>query len=436
MRRAERCSGDARSCVPRGTLARVTRRAALFVSLLFVVSSGCDSASVYEDCAKVEKQGTGEERCFPSTFAKEDERAREAAGFVSVGSERVPNALVSVNGKPTTTDSGGIYRFKDTPFRYDVAARIDDEVVAFSSAAQRFLDLALEREGQAKGFSGTVQLTVKDAPRAGNRLALFASGDYVVGLSGTIESGIIVSSRTFENDKAKLHVVEYPENGGLERAVAKGTVDVSVRAGTVTTATVSLDAIEERKTVTFNAASDVTDGLSFEDIEILFDMGSPLGRVPVRTMRFGQKVELPVIEDGSWLARTKATLADGAVASIGLRPFSPGDEVTLSFYAPPIAERNDGATLYARSAQGIGVFEHVLEPIGGAGGGATIHVFSGSADARVPDLAPLGLPPARGDYRWTVRVFPDFAFVEAMSGATNRLYRSSSTSSARTITLP
>jgi hypothetical protein len=417
-------------------LGRVTRIAALFSLTFLSVLSGCDSASVYEDCNKAEKHGSGEERCFPSTFAKEDQRAREAGGFVSVGAERVPNALVSVNGRPTTTDGGGVYRFTDTPFRYDVAARIENEVVGFHDAALRFLDLALEREGPAKGFSGTVQLTVANAPRAGHRLALFASGENVVGLSGSIADGIVVSSRTFENDKVKLHVVEYPENGGVEGAIAKGSVDLRVRAGTVTTATVSLEQIQERKPVTFQAASDVADGLSFEDIEILFDMGSPLGRVSVRRVTFGEKIELPVIADGGWIARTKATLADGGFASSGLRPFSPGDDVTLTFYAPPVAERNDLTTLWAKSAQGAGVFEHVLEPIGGGGGGATIHVFSAKADAKVPDLAPLGLPPARGEYRWTVRVFPDFAFVEAMSGATNRLYRSSSTSSARTITLP
>lgn len=413
----------------------MTRSAALFLLLGSGLAAACDSASVYEQCAQESEVGSGHERCFPSTFAKEDPRARESAGFVLVGSERVPNAPVSVNGTPTLTDSAGIYRFPGATFRYDVAARIDNEVIAFTHVARRFIELAVERDGPVKGFSATVQVFVKDAPHAGNRLAFFVSGENVVGLSGDLGGGFVVSSRTYENDKAKLHVVEYPENGDLGQAVAKGSVELRLRANTSTNAEVSLDPVEERKSVTFAAVSDVPDGFTFEDIEISLDMGLPVSRVPVRKVRLGEKLELPVMGDeAGWLARTTATRADGSLASIGLRPFRPGDDVTLAFYAPPSAERNEGATLFAKSAQGIGVFEHVLVPTSGAG--ATIHVFSARAEANVPDLAPLGLPPARGEYRWTVRVFPDFDFVESMSGVGNRLYRSSSTSAPRTVVLP
>lgn len=416
----------------------MTRSAALLwlSALALVVFTGCDSASVYEDCAEESEIGSGHERCVPSTFAQEDKRGREAAGFVLIGLERVPGALVLVDGKSTVTDPAGIYRVRDTGFRYDIAAAIENEVVAFSGAGRRFLELALERDGTTKGFPATVKLVVKDAPRPGNRLAFFASGANVVGLGGTLTDGLVVFSRTFENENAKLHVIEYPENGTLENAVAKGSLDVRVRAMEPTTAEVSLEPITERKSVSFSAISDAPDGFSFEDLDILLDFGLPTGRVFVRKMRIGEKVELPVIADASWLARTKATRADGSSASIGLRPFAPGDDVTLSFYAPPTAERNDDTTLFAKSAQGTGVFEHVLVPIAGAGGGRTIHVFSATSDAKVPDLAALGIAPARGEYRWSVRVFPDFAYVEAMSGTLNRLYRSSSTSAPRTIVLP
>lgn len=419
----------------RGKLMRVTRFAALFLLVGSALACACDSASVYEDCARPEEQGSGHERCPPSTFPQEDPRGREAGGVVSIGSERVANAVVTLNGTQTTTDSGGSYRFPDSSFRYDVAARIEGDVLAFTRVGSRFLDLALERDGPAKGFLAKVQLAVKDAPRAGHRLAFFVNGDNVVGFAGTLADGFVIASRTFENDKAKLHVVEYPESGGIDNAVAKGSVELRLRTGTTTTASVSLDAITERKSVMFKAASDAADGFALEDVELLIDMGLPVSRVPVRTMRLGEKVELPVMDDSSWLARTKATRADGSVASVGLRPFAPGDEVTLTFYAPPIAERNDGATLHAKSAQGVGVFEHVLVPLG-ASGAATIHVFTAREDAKVPDLGALGLAPARGEYRWTVRVFPDFGYVEAMSGTLNRLYRSSSTSAPRTIVLP
>lgn len=415
----------------------MTPRAAPFFALLTVaLAAACDSASVYEDCDRPEKEGTGEPRCFPSRFAKEDPRAREVAGAVSIGSERVADARVSVDGNATTTDAAGIYRWRYAPFFYDVAARVEDEVVAFHSAAFRFLDLALERDAPAKGFSGRVDLRVENAPREGHRRAVFVSGDFVVGLAGTLDDGLLVSSRVYENDKVELHVVEYPVDGGLEKATAKGSVDVRVRAETTTTATVKLDPIEERKKVVFTAASDAGDGFSFEELRITLDMGLPVSRVPVRTLRIGDAVELPVMEGAGWLASGRATRADGSFASIGLRPFNPGDEVTLAYYAPPVAERNEGSVLWAKTAQGRGVLEHVLVPVAGAGGGKTLHVFSAKVNTPVPDLAPLGLPPARGEYRWTVRVFPDWSFVEQIGPVNSRLYYSSSTSAPRTITLP
>jgi hypothetical protein len=421
----------------RGNLTGVTLRAALFLLLgsSLAVGVGCDSASVYEDCAKEEEVGSGHERCLPSKFAQEDPRGRESAGFVLAGSERVPNTLVTINGTPTTTDSAGIYRFSAATFRYDVAARIENEVIAFNRVGSRVIDVALERDAPAKGFSATVQLLVKDAPRAGHRLAFFVSGDNVVGFAGSLADGFVVSSRTFENDKAKLHVFEYPETGTLADADAYGNVELRVRADTATIADVSLDAVTERKSVTFRATSDAPDGFAFEDLEILLDMGLPVGRTSVRKLRIGETLEVPVIEGASWLARSKATRADGSLASLGLRPFAPGDDVTLTFFAPPTAERSDGATLHAKSAQGVGVFEHVLVPVD-PNGGATIHVFSAREEATVPDLVPLGLPPARGEYRWTVRVFPDFGYIEQLTSVANRLYRSSSTSAPRTIVLP
>lgn len=425
----------------------MTPRAALLLPLFgLALATACDNASVYEDCDKPEKEGTGEARCFPSRFAKEDPRAREAAGFVSIGTERVPNTLVSLDGTPLTTDSAGIYRLRDTPFFYDVAVRIDDEVVGVHSAARRVLDIALDREVPAKGFSGKVELVVEGS-RAGHRLAVFVSGANVVGLAGSLQDGLIVSSRVYENDKVKLHVVEYPETGGLENAVAKGNVDVRVRGDTATIATVSLDPITERKTVTLKAVTDATGGFAaIEDLDLMVDMGIPVSRMFIRKIRIDEKIELPVIELGKdergeerqagWLLQGKATRADGSFASIGLRPIRPGDEVTLTYYAPPAAERNEGSVLWAKSAQGRGAFEHVLVPISGADGRQTIRIFSAKPNTPVPDLQSLGLPAARGEYRWTVRAFPDWAFVDDLPPLGNRLYRSSSTSSPRTITLP
>lgn len=417
----------------------MTRRAPatfFFFSLLSLGLGGCDSASVYEDCKKPEKEGTGEERCVPSTFAQEDELARQAAGFVSIGIERVPNTVVNVNGALTTTDPGGFYRYADTPFRYDVSTVIEDQVIAFHRAAVRFIDLAVEHDGTPRAYVGKVKLALGDLPRPGNELAFFVDGENIAGISGTA-GDLSVLTRTFENDHARIHVVEYPKDQGIAGAVAKGSAVVTVRANDTVSVPIVVIPIVERKTVTFAANPAPPSDFAIEDIELLLDFGTRTNRTVVRTMKIGEKLDLPVMEGANWLARTKAKRADGAIASIGLRPFAPGDSVDLAFYAPPTAVGSEGDVLYATSAQGTGVFEHVLVPVDPAsGGGKTIHLFSAMFDAKVPDLGVFGLSRARGEYRWTVRVFPDFPFVESMSGADNRLYRSSSTSAPRTIVLP
>jgi len=235
----------------------------------------------------------------------------------------------------------------------------------------------------------------------------------------------------------------------IEPASATGTTNIVRRIPRIRTsvrpsyrarstaegATPFVRAWTERKTATFRALSDTTEPFAFEDVELLLDMGLPVSRVPVRTFRLDEKLELPVMEGAGWIARTKATRPDGSSASIGLRPFQPGDDLALTFYAPPTAERNDGSTLFAKSAQSRFVFEHVLVPTGWAGG-PTIPVFGARPEGKVPDLAALVAAPARGEYRWTVRTFPDFDFVESMSLLANRIYWSFSTSAPRTIVLP
>jgi hypothetical protein len=332
-------------------------------------------------------------------------------------------------------NAGGLYIFRDTPFRYDVSALIGDEVIAFRDAALRFLELTSERDAPIKAFEGNVALTVTNAPRPGNLLAFFVSGDDIVGISGTLSDGLRVATRTFDNDKGRIHVVEYPETIGLAGAVAKGSVDVRVRSGETTAASVTLDAVTDAKATTFSVNPKPPSDFPLEDVELFLDFGTRLSRTMVRTLPRGTKIVLPIMSDAVWLARTKATRSDGALTTNGMRPFGPGDSVELALYAPPDTVRNDGNVLLATSAQGKGVFEHVLAPVAGAGGGKTIHVFSATEETSIPDLQVLGLPPARGDYQWTVRVFPDFAFVENMSGIDSRIYWPSSTSPPKTITL-
>lgn len=414
----------------------VTPRAALFLPVFVVMSAvGCDSASVYEDCTR-EPQNSGTERCFPSTFNTEDPGARQSAGIVSMDLERQENVRVAMNDDVTTTDVGGFYRFPNTPFRYDVSARLEKDVIAFNSVANRFMDLAVERKGPMRAYVAKVALTVPVAPRPGNTLAFFATGEDVIDVSGTIETGLEVQTRQFDNDKVVLHVVEYPIDKGLAGAVAKGRSRIRVRAGEIMSAVVPLEPVLETKVSMFRANPEPPPGFVLEELDILLDFGSRLSQRFVTKVPYDTKFGLPMMKGAGWTVRGKATRSDGAIASIGLRLFTPGDTTDLALYTPPAAERNEGTTLFARSAQGKGVFEHVLTPAPGSADDRIIHVISATQAAHVPDLTRLDLPPAKGEYTWTVRVFPDYTFVDEVSGIDRRLFTSSSTSAPKTIVLP
>ncbi len=371
---------------------------------------------------------------MPSKFWTEDRWARNTAGFVSYGVERVPNALVRIGDRSVTTDAAGFYLFDYAPFRYDVSARLAQDVVVFRGAASRFLDLAVEREVAPRAWTGKITLTVPGAPHPGHALAAFASGD-VLGLTGAIGSALTVSSKSFDIT-GKIHVVEYPIEGGLAAAVAKGSVDLRVQGNGSVALSVPLSPVERAENASFFA--EPPPGFVPEEAELILDFGTRFSEATAGRVRLGQRIALPIMEDGNWTVRVRAT-RDGAVASSGRVPFAPREDITLTLFDAPVAVAPaadavaEGGVL---RVSGAGVFEHELVPLDGGGGGVTIHVMTASIETTVPDLASLGLPPARGRYAWTVRDFPDFEFVDSLSGVDVRLYRAASTSAPRTIVLP
>lgn len=414
---------------------RIARVFVVFACSAFAVA--CDSASVYEDCASEEAIGTGEPRCLPSKFLQENARAREVAGFVSYGIERVEDAVVHVADSPGTTgttNAAGLYRLPFAPFRYDITARFPEDVVTYRGAAFRFLDIALEREVPVRAWTARVTLTLSGGPRPGHAFAFFASGN-VVGLRGGLVDGLVVSSRSFDI-AARIHVVEYPEEVGLAGATAKGSVDIRTNAGGAAAAHVELAPTLETHTTTFAASP--PPGFVAGDVDVILDFGTRMSEALARRVPLGATIALPAMADARWTARLRAT-RDGAVASSGRRLFAPGEEVTLSLFAPPepIAPADGGtADAGVLSARGTGVFEHVLVPLDAGDQGRTLHVLTASNDAVVPNAGAVGLPPASGRYAWTVRAFPDFTFVDSISGIDVRLYRAVSASSPRTIVLP
>lgn len=409
----------------RGNLRGVTPKRAAVLVPFALLAGACDSATVYEDCASDAKIGTGEERCLPSLFPKEDRLARSIAGFVTYGIERVPNAIVRVDDMFTTTDAAGLYRFDAAPFRYDVLAVTDRDVVFYRGAAQRVLDLSLDRDVVPRAWTGRIALTVANGPQPGHGLAFFASGD-VVGLSGDLATGIVLASRSFDIS-ARVHVVEYPLDVGIAGAVGKGSVDVRVTSGRVAAAEVELFPIEGTESTSFVA--EPPPGFVAGEVEVMLDFGSRFSESIARKVPLGTRIELPIMEDARWTARVAAT-REGAVASSGRFPFAPGPEIGLTLFDAPESVSSEGGVLTAR---GTGVLEHVLEP---SGGGRTVHIVTAERSQGIPDLASVGFPRLSGDYTWTVRHFPDFSFVDKISGIDVRLYRATSTSAPRAITLP
>lgn len=408
--------------------------APLFFFSAFVALSAlaCDTASVYEDCTSPAKLGSGEERCVPSLFNKEDERAREVDGFVSTGMEHVTNVLVRVGDLESTTDTAGLYHIPDAPFRYDVVARLDQDVVAYHEVGYRFLDIAVDRDVAPRVWSSRVRLSVENPPPPGHAFAFFVAGDNVMNVTGSLADGLVVTFRDFEED-VKLHVVAYPEAAGIVGAVAKGEVDVHVRANQDIVARVTLDPLDQGHATTFDAT--MPSGFVPGDCEILLDFGSLTSQASVTHVALGASIALPLMPAGAWTVRLRAT-RDGAVAASGNIVFAPGTRVDMRLFDPPqpVAPAPDGvATGGVVTATGTGVFEHLLVP---EGGGRTIHVITTANDAAVPDLTKLELPPAHGRYTWTVRSFPDFSFVDQLSGIFPRLVRAQSESAPRTIVIP
>jgi len=422
------------------------KRAALFT--VFFCVTGCDTATVYEQCHAEDKVGSGEPRCQPSHFDTELDYGREATGYLSYGIEVQPNATVRIADATVTTNSGGLYRDHDTPFRYDLTARLEHDVITYRSAAFRFLDIALDRETPLKAYSAKVKLHVENTLRPGDTFAFFVSGD-AVAMTGSLEDGFVIHSRSFDA-AATIHVVQYPKDQGILGAIAKGSVDVLVRANTETPASAFLAPVFLSNEETFVFGDPKPGGLGAhelaalgfvpEDVELILDFGTRLSemilpqRVPMNT-----PVKLPVMSNAGWTARVRATRG-GEIALNGRRPFKPVDEPTLALFlfdppkeiSPADGTVPDGGKLHAI---GNGVLEHLLESLDRPSD-PTIHVLTADHETTIPDLTAVGLPAATGRYRWTVRNYPDYSFVDQISGLNVRLYPASSLSAPRTIVLP
>ena len=66
---------------------------------------------------------------------------------------------------------------------------------------------------------------------------------------------------------------------------------------------------------------------------------------------------------------------------------------------------------------------------------SSIRVIVRQRDARLPDLAALGMPAMQGSYTWTARSYQGLRFVEELTGPDARRYHSAGTAAPRKLTI-
>lgn len=373
-------------------------------------------------------------------------RAREVGGFVRRGEDFVAGALVRVEPSPgfaagkgtgpltTLTNVTGFFGgLRPVALRYDLSARLGEDLLYYRNVAGRYIEPSLEGPRVfSRAYTARADVRLDRAVPEDRSLAFFVTGAGVLTVSGDLSSGLSVLQQKYTS-RATIHVVEYETSGGFEKTSAYGKADVTLDAGAVRLASVVLEPIPFVMEPGFSIAAPPGFAPTEVEVRLAFMRTSDalLTRVPVGSTR-----SIPAIPNASYTYRVAATL-DGAVSDTGENLFNPAQPVTeIELPAPPIAAspvdgeiRGAGETLLV---DGEGVFEHVLVPESGE---RAIRIITRQRAATLPDPAALGARPASGPHTWTVRSFPSVRFAEELAGLDVRRYRAMGVSRPRSIVL-
>lgn len=376
----------------------------------------------------------------------EDARGREVGGVVRRGEDLVAGAVVRADPTPgfasatsadavsTITDAAGFFGgLRPIALRYDLSVKLGEDLLYYRSVARRYIEPSLEGPRvSARAYTARAVLRLDRAVPEGRAIALFASGDGVLGVAGQ-DGGVVSVLQQRFTTHAAIHVLEYESSGGFEQATAYGKAELTLDASVTKLADVTLAPIGSFVEPTFSVSAPA--GLAPAEVEIRFSFTRTSGAL-LATVPLGSPTELPAIPNAGYTCRARAA-RDGAVSDTGevwFDPYRPVTELTLP--APPVAvapldgeARAPGESLLV---DGEGVFEHILTP---EGGGRTLRIITRQRDATLPDPALLGARPASGPHSWTVRSFPSVRFAEDLSGLDARRHRASGASAPRTVTL-
>ncbi len=372
-------------------------------------------------------------------------RAREVVGYVRRGEDPVAGAIVRVAPSDgfaasgatvasTLTDAGGFFGgLRPVALRYDLAAKLGDDLLFYTGLGGRYIEPALEGpRTTARAFTGRVDIHLDRAVPEGHSVAFFANGDGVLGVTGDLASGLSVRQQRYTTE-ASIHVIEYETAGGFEKATAYGKIDIALDAGVVRLATVTLQPIPYFVEPQFAVTAPSAFAPANVDVYFGFSRTSDglLAAVPVGTSK-----KLPIIPNAGYTYRARSTV-DGVVSDTGEISFDVLLPLTaIELPEPPTAMSPiEGETRAAGESllvEGEGVFEHVLVP---EDGGREIRIITRQHEVALPDVGVLGAAPATGPHTWTVRSYTTASVPEQLSGIDSRRYRAMSVSRPRSIIL-
>lgn len=425
--------------------------------LCSVIVFGCDSSSDFEDCTYADDPsvaaGSRSKACPDSTFPAEDIHSREVSGVVWRGPDPVPGAIVRIEPwlELTTTRSapvitavtdnvGAFTNLRPTALRYDITAKIgtalneaNSDVVVVRGVAARHVEPSLEiaTTKLPNAWTSHVDATFDSPIPEGHAVAFFANGDSVLSAVGqmttTGDASISLVSRKFTGT-GTIHAVEYIKDKGLESAVRYGSADVLYTAGSPRLASLAMTPITRTATTTLVVT--VPPGFSPpKTVDVIAGYAGSSAAVLTRIEPNVPKT-LPLLPNAIYTYHGHITAPDGSESDTGEMTLDAFAVNTAQFPAPPVLATTPSITRTdPLLATGAGVIEHVLVP--DSTPSSTIRVIVRQRDARLPDLAALGMPAMQGSYTWTARSYQGLRFVEELTGPDARRYHSAGTAAPR-----
>jgi hypothetical protein len=412
-------------------------------ALSVLLSIGCDSE--LRECAPSDVAGARVDACLKSTFKIDQARYLEASGVVRRGESGVPGAVLRIEpfgsgatiGANAVTNRAGEYGpIPFVPFRYDVMARVDRDVIAVHDLAFRYFEPTIETDAPSftSAWSLPVRINLKQPLAEGRALTFFVSGDATYAVSGSVSAGLTIASKDF-SAPFTLHAIEHAASGDLATATAYGRVEGRGAADAPAFVTLDLVPLDPKSFADVVLSPIAPAGFSPSEIDVIVAYsGTSYSRLT--TLAPGVSKRVPFLPSVFYIAyRATGRSPDGATVVTNVVPFDPfakdvrvelpsSRHVVVSPAPNALVSPSDPLVV-----NGTDILEHVLD-----GEGRTIRLLGRGGDPmQLPNFEALGATAPKGDYTWRVRSYPKAAFIENLSGPDARRFQPVATSAPRRI---